>query len=355
MEVSQTVPFQKYWFNFSSSYTSGGLKRLRAYAQWFDQHGGALFFIHPQCRGLIEEFPRNRYEIIAQSKWQRLVNDGGYIETMQSRYGKPIFYYAYGIPMYHAVAEINWFHLSNILPLCKHSWTASWKDILRYQILGQRIRACAAHADILSAESAFSLDLLQQQSNKHGVVSVNGSDYKGLLNTPDDQGASDPVAVIMGTMRYKALDQSVALFDYLYEQDNALELLIFGDPRPIPRKLRAHPRLHLQGVVPQKEVLQQLSRAAFYISTTTIENSYNAAAEGVYLAKASYISDIPPHRELLSDSGYTTVELPTVKMPLLYVTKEQLAFKPLKSWDQVIIEMLDAAGLSLLPKQRSLA
>lgn len=347
------MQFQKYWFNFSSSYTSGGLKRLRAYAQWFHQQGGVLFFIHPQCRGLIEEFPRNRYEIIEQSKWQRLVNDGAYIQTMQFRYGKPIFYYAYGIPIYHSVAEINWFHLSNILPLYPHSWTSSWKDILRHQILGQRIRACAAHADILSAESAFSLALLQQQSNKLGVVSVNGSDYEGQLNTHDALGTSDPVAVVVGTMRYKALDQSVALFDYLHEQDNALELFIFGDPRPIPRKLRAHRRLHLQGVVPQNEVVKQLSRARFYISTTTIENSYNAAAEGVYLAKAAYISDIPPHRELLHNSEYSMVKIPTVKMPLLHVSKDQLAPDTLKSWDQVIIEMLDAAGLLLHPKQRS--
>ena len=29
-------------FNFSSSYTGGGLKRLIAYLEWFDNNGGTL-------------------------------------------------------------------------------------------------------------------------------------------------------------------------------------------------------------------------------------------------------------------------------------------------------------------------
>lgn len=345
------MPFQKYWFNFSSSYTGGGLKRLRAYVQWFDQQGGALFFIHPQCRALIEEFPCNHYEIITQSYWQRLLNDGWYLQTMQKRYGKPLFYYAYGIPIYHPVAEKNWFHLSNVLPLCRQHWPRSWKDMMRHQILRQRIRYYVKYADILSAESEFSLALLQQHTGQQGVVSVNGTELHRFL---DNTYGYDPVAVVVGTMRYKALDQSVAVFDYLYEQDNALELMIFGDPQSIPHHLRSHPRLHLPGVVPQTAVMQQLNRAAFYISTTTIENSYNAAAEGVYLAQSSYISDIPPHRDLLSGAGYSIVQLSSVINPLLYVTNDQLTSTVLKTWDQVIVNMLDTAGLMLPSQQRAL-
>jgi len=48
-----------------------------------------------------------------------------------------------------------------------------------------------------------------------------------------------------------------------------------------------------------KEVISLLSAAKFYINTSKVENSWNAASEGVLLANESYISRIEPHFELV--------------------------------------------------------
>jgi hypothetical protein len=42
-----------------------------------------------------------------------------------------------------------------------------------------------------------------------------------------------------------------------------------------------------------------LRRPRIYMSATHIENSYNAAAEGAFLAQETLTPDIPPHREVL--------------------------------------------------------
>mgnify|MGYP001158669324 CR=1 FL=1 len=41
---------KKILFNFSSSYTGGGLKRLISFSEWFDSHGGAVFIVHEKSK-----------------------------------------------------------------------------------------------------------------------------------------------------------------------------------------------------------------------------------------------------------------------------------------------------------------
>ena len=38
--------YQNFLFNFSSSYSGGGLKRLLAFSEWFNKNGGANFIVH---------------------------------------------------------------------------------------------------------------------------------------------------------------------------------------------------------------------------------------------------------------------------------------------------------------------
>ena len=51
----------KYLFNFSSSYTGGGLKRLYEYAKWFNENGGSYFIIHPKSQKIVEEFQNHNH------------------------------------------------------------------------------------------------------------------------------------------------------------------------------------------------------------------------------------------------------------------------------------------------------
>ena len=79
------MPENKFLFNFAVSYMSGGFKRLYAYADWFNQHGGAWFIVHPQCEYLIDEFPENQFFCVQQSKLTRLINDASYLKKIHSK------------------------------------------------------------------------------------------------------------------------------------------------------------------------------------------------------------------------------------------------------------------------------
>jgi hypothetical protein len=115
--------------------------------------------------------------------------------------------------------------------------------------------------------------------------------------------------------------------------------MVFGDATPIPALVRTHPDVMICGERPRGEVIDALRQARYYISTTMIEGSYNAAAEGIFLAAQSYISDIGPHRELLAGQKAERVTLPNVAMPLWRVRRDELSIGSLKTWAQVIAEM----------------
>src|SRR5258708_5598926 len=129
----------KFLFNFAVSYSGGGFKRLYEYARWFNSNGGASFVIHPLCASLETEFENNRYFIVKQSRIERLRDDCGYLAAIGAAIGRPELYYAYGIPIYGRFGNINWFHLSNVLPIAIEGIPVSLFDKLRLGILGRRI------------------------------------------------------------------------------------------------------------------------------------------------------------------------------------------------------------------------
>jgi hypothetical protein len=145
--------------------------------------------------------------------------------------------------------------------------------------------------------------------------------------------------VVVGTYPYKALDESYAVFDELRKADSQLQLVIFGDEAEVPSAIRKRPGVVIKGNRPRSEVMLALRRAKYYISTTLIENSSNAAAEGVFIAEESYVSDIGPHRELLAGLPHQGVMLAGTNRPLLHVRRRELSITNLKSWAQVITEM----------------
>ena len=74
----------KYLFNFSVSYSGGGLKRLTEYVKWFNSNGGAYFIIHQNCKDLISLYENNKYYVVQQSKLSRLINDCAYLKKIVS-------------------------------------------------------------------------------------------------------------------------------------------------------------------------------------------------------------------------------------------------------------------------------
>ena len=328
-------------FNFSASYSGGGFKRLYAYAKWFNQQGGAFFLIHPRCEFLIKEFSSNQFFIVKQSKIQRLLHDTAYLKDIQKAIGVPDLYYAYGIPIYFRLGKKNWFHLSNVLPLSPWSAPLSWIDRIKLTLLGSRIKKNFKHADVISVESQSSLMFIGADYLANSVVSVNGSDdeLSSLQETPIEE--RENIAVVVGTYRYKMLEEAYVIFNQLRKRNDLLTLVIIGDEKKIPLSIRKDIGVIVTGVLPQPEVIAYLRKAKYYISTTCIENSYNAAAEGIFLAKESYISDIGPHRELLADFPFDRLDINQGKRSILHVKSELISSKYLKPWYDVVTEMLD--------------
>jgi hypothetical protein len=330
----------RFLFNFAVSYSSGGYKRLYEYARWFDAHGGAWFIIHPKCRGLQREFAANRFFIAEQSRLRRLYDDCGYLGAIGAEIGTPDLYYSYGIPIYARFGTVNWFHLSNVLPLGAAQAPLSVLDRLRFGFLGRRMRRGFRNADVISAESSYSLGLIGAQDGASLVLSVNGSDDELAFLRGTHRESPEEIAVVVGTYRYKALTESVHVFRMLREGNSQLKLLIAGNEAWIPSSLRGLPDVVVLGMLDRSELTARLRKAKFYISTTYVENSYNAASEGVFCAEESYISDIGPHRELLAGMPAGQVRVPGVARPLLHVKRDNLSGANLKSWDTVVVGMI---------------
>ncbi len=329
-----------YLFNFSASPVGGGLKRLSEYARWFDAHGGAWFAVHAKSRAIADEFPRNEYMLVEQSAARRMLGTQREIRGFVERTGTPRCYYAYGIPVYERVGALNWFHLSNVLPLAWRQLPMSLGDKLKFAALGFRIAGQLKHADVISAESNASLALVGRASKDRHVLSVNGSDDELAYLANGETVVKASVATVVGTYRHKALEDSCLVFDMLRQRDPGLILQIFGDPSCIPPSLTARAGVVVKGNRPRAEVVAALRTSKVYISTTRIENSYNAASEGIFFADESYISDIGPHRELLDGMPYDHVAVAGVARPLIHVAGQRLSGANLRSWDQVVTAMI---------------
>ncbi len=335
--------------NFAASPIGGGFKRLYEYARWFDGHGGAWFIVHPQRASLAREFPRNRYFVAGQSVLQRLVDDAAYLPDILRQTGTPDCYYSYGIPIPSRCGHLNWFHLSNVLPLGLAGIPSPLKFRIKFGILGWKIRRRLHLADVVSAESRNSLRLMGAVEDDRHVVSVNGSDDELRLLQEGQTGEMDNIATVVGTYWYKGLEDSYHVFDMLRKRNPGLTLVVIGDHSPgarahgmaVPERLRGRPDIRLAGALPRTEVMAYLRRSRYYISTTRVENSWNAASEGAFFVDESYLSDLGPHRELLEGVPFTEEAVPGVSRALLHVRREQMSGANLKTWDTVVAEMLD--------------
>jgi hypothetical protein len=330
----------RYLFNFAASYSGGGYKRLYEYAKWFNANSGAGFVVHENCRPLLTEFPNNRFFVVRQSRLDRLRNDCGYLAAIGNEFGQPELYYSYGIPVYRRFGRINWFHLSNVLPLAFRGIPVPLADRLRLRVLGSRIRNALSNADVVSAESRYALGLIPPIGSGSRFVSVNGSDDEINGNQATAAAARDEIATVVGTNSHKALDDTFRVFDVLRRSDPGLKLEIIGNSRGIPRHLRRDLDVVVRGLLTRSEVVNTLRRSKYYISTTLIENSYNAASEGIFIADESYISDIGPHRELLLDMKFDQVSIPNLGARMLHVKRDDLSTVHLKTWATVIGEMV---------------
>jgi hypothetical protein len=327
-----------YLFNFAASSRGGGLKRLEEYSRWFDARGGAAFAIHHSCARMAAQFP--------ESVVGRLLQDGDYLKEIVGEIGSIDFYYAYGIPVYRPIGGTNWFHLSNVMPFNFWRYRLPLIDYVKQPMLALRYQQNLKHADIVSAESHASLEFLKVGDRSKLFVSVNGSDDELARAATPQVACAESVAVVVGTYSYKAIQDSYRVYQYLKSREFDLRLTIIGDAGKVPSSVRRDRSVRCTGLLPRDEVVRILDRASYYISTTRLENSYNAASEGIFLARKSYISAIPPHRELLAGQDIEFVSIPSVRDAMILVERQALSSRALKTWDEVVTGMLARAGMA---------
>ena len=266
-------------------------------------------------------------------------------------------YYSYNIPIKNHRAKIKWFHLSNVLT---YSGTSQFNIPIKRKVelfwLGVLTRNNIINCDFVSAESKFSLELMALK-DKEMIVSVNGSDQElNLLSEKSIKNKFENMAVVVGTYHHKNLQDSFKVFKFLQKKNTNLSLKIVGDVAAVPASIKKDPNVTLCGVLSHSQIIEILSKARFYINTSKIENSWNAASEGIFLSKESFISKIPPHIELLKNNNFEDLNDVNTAIPIIHVHRNRLKTINLKTWDEVIRSMLESlANLGMLTFEKSIA
>jgi glycosyltransferase involved in cell wall biosynthesis len=331
---------KNYLFNFSVSWIGGGLKRLYAYSEWFDKRGGTNFIVHPACSNFIDLYPNNKYFVVKQSSFSRLFKDNSYLKEILAKLDTVDMYYSYGIPIYSRVCKVNWFHLSSVTPLLALNMDLTIFNKIKYSILGMKIKRNLKHADYISAESNFSLGLLKDIDKKKLFLSVHGSDDELKYLNQNIEDKKENIAITVGTHTYKRLDLVYSKFLELKENNKDLKLFIIGEKNNIPTHILQDNQVEATDTIPRKKVIEFLIKARYFITASSVENSYNAASEGIFLATESFISDISPHMELVKGMPYKYSPIQNSNIAFLQISRKDLSSSNIATWDQVLEDLL---------------
>ena len=176
---------------------------------------------------------------------------------------------------------------------------------------------------------------------KEKFLSINGSDDEIEFLKKKINIIKKNLAIVVGTQSYKNIIDAYAVFENLKKNNKFLKLIVIGDKKQIPKKLMKNTNILFTGVVQQSEVIKLLKESKYYISTTSIENSFNAASEGVVFADESYLSDIDPHRELLKNENYELISMSNLPYKLIKVNRKLFKGKNILLWNDIIVEKIN--------------
>jgi uncharacterized protein YlzI (FlbEa/FlbD family) len=142
------------------------------------------------------------------------------------------------------------------------------------------------------------------------------------------------------------------VFETLRAQEpEVTRLLIVGRKKDVPSRLLRDPLVEVVETGVSDEVLYAMLRnAAYYISASEIENSSVATLEALLLADNIVLSDIPSHREAITDLPNVVLELQSgVRFLVVDAVANRRKVRSL-SWDEVASKMLDVASDALTGK-----
>ena len=293
-------------FNFSSSWSGGGLIRTLETIKWFDDNFGASFIISDRIKDLVSSHnKKNKYFFVSENKIKRLVMDGYYMPEIIDEIGRPDIYFSYGIPVFNNIAKINWFHISNALTLKTNNISLPLITRLQMWILKKRIIKTMNNTDIATGESKFSINLLKEENKKRNItchydVLPNGYDIsllEDVLNKKREQ--SIRYAITIGTFSYKKIDIALELFQKIKKTYNLKKFIIIGSSNHLPKSIINEGFVEFKSNISREELFSLLYNAEYYISASQIENSSIAALEALLLSKNIILSNIPSHNEMI--------------------------------------------------------
>src|SRR3990167_798876 len=195
-------------FNFSSSHFGGGLKRILAYVEWFNEHGGSNFVLNEKLREIEDKFPKNKYCFLKQNPFNKILNYYKELNQFLSTIGTVEFYFSYGIPIPRKIGKVNWIHVANVLPFVNAGQYVPFKRSLELRLLGFLMRNSMKYAEVISAESEASLDLVKNNSIAKRFVSVNGNNEEIEASQQQTNMPTlevNNIAVAVGTCQYKSM------------------------------------------------------------------------------------------------------------------------------------------------------
>ncbi len=293
-------------FNFSSSWTGGGLIRTIETVKWFDNNLGAYFIINDRIKNEISNYNKNnKYFFVSDNKTMRLLSDGYYIPKIIDEIGRPDVYFSYGIPVFKDIGKINWFHVSNALALKTNKTSLPLKTLIQMLILKKRIIKSMQHTHIATGESKFSVNLLEELASKKNIkchydVLPNGYDITHIKKIVSrKREALYKYAVTVGTYKYKKIKVALKLFHQIKDANNLKKFIIVGPTKHLPRSVVKDEYVETKPHLIREDLLNLLYNAEFYISASQIENSSNAVLEALLLCNKIILSNIPSHNEML--------------------------------------------------------
>lgn len=327
-------------FDFSSTSSGGGLRRIKAYAKYFSTSPlKTHFFIDERMKNSDAIQRLVSSTLVRNTEFSKFMLHKKYLSPYKNQ-AKWLF--SYGIPIKGNIAKKHWLHISNILPFAIFDVTLEPYLFFKMFVLRQQFKNNMLINNVVSAESNFSINKYHEitASTAHHCLLRNGIDSNKLNLTKFDK---EPIAISIGTYTYKRLDLTYKLFQSL-KKDLGLEtLLLVGESKRIPKFIKNACDVEIQNFLTEDCLKLRLKKASYFISTSEAENSSCAVQEGLLLTKKAILSDIPSHREMLKHNFSGAFKCNG--MDLLMVNYSDMSRESMKNWTNEIEEMLSRMEL----------
>lgn len=338
--------------DFSASYSGGGLKRFEATVRYMESRGGCIFFVNKRVFKRFDHFKNSIFVSVDESKLERLLPI-----SLRKLYLifklnlKNFHYYSYGIPVVPLFGcRSSHLHISNVLPFHSRSFGFKFSRRLQLIYLGLLFKFVFPFYGKITVESEASISYMPRVALNKIFVSPNGvdeeiemsshisEDHSGILSQfiPDCKNFSYAIAI--GLQPYKNIEKCIDIFQSVKSEYRLNGLLVVGGHGT---NYISTNEVFFLGELGRESVHKLLKASQLYISCTSIENSYNAAAEGALLSNATIFSSIPVHLEFVNLLGCEYELVSYFSESFIKLSSRGFDVPQSLTWDKIIADDLE--------------